>query len=143
MLPHRTMQSHSLVPPHHMSLRGRGGESCPLYTSLVRESARVHFKELRNGSPVTETQKELVPDPSPRKTKQTVDRGLTPAYKKKGEGGGDCLTAKGEVHGHMEASATRRSFQQVGGWGACVSCRPKVGHLGQQGTQEFLFSFFK
>lgn len=95
MLPHRTMRSHSLVPPRHTSLGGRGEESCLLDTRLVRESARVHFKELRDGLPVTETQKELVPDPSPRKTKRTVDRGLTPAYKKKGEGGGDCFDSKG------------------------------------------------
>ena len=89
------MQSHSLVPPHRMSLRGRGGESRLLYTCLVRESARVHFKELRNALPVTETQKELVLDPSPRKTKRTVDRGLTPANKRKGEGGRDCFDGEG------------------------------------------------
>lgn len=101
-----------------------------LSTCLGKESARVHFRELWNGLPATETQRQLVPDTFLRKKK------LTPAHKIKGCRRGDCSTGKG------------RSSQQPGimcnlsvHHGKGVGSMFLVGHAGEQahtGTSEGL-----
>ena len=134
----RIPQSHSLVPPHQVSARGTRGGSCLLSTCLVRESASVCFRELQNGLPITETQKNwCLIHPWERLSKLWTKAWLQPTIQS-GEGGGNHFDSRDRRAWPRGGICSPLLTTASGRWGPYVSCGPEMGRLVQQATREFL-----